>query len=138
MTAGFIAANVKGPMPCVRALKIRLRITVRSYSILAPVIASIIVKATTLSHPTRTICDIARAFLVQETPTGQRITRAMAKVRGFASLIGRRRRRIFRDESSENSLSASSSSTRATWRLAQSDPRGIFMPCGQVLAMRPC
>lgn len=63
-----------------------------------------------------TVAEIARAFLVQETAMGQRITRAKAKINAARIPIGCRPRRISRHASPAYSPSSSSSSTRATWR----------------------
>jgi Predicted RNA polymerase sigma factor containing a TPR repeat domain len=65
-----------------------------------------------------TVPEIARAFLVQETAMGQRITRAKAKIKAARIPTGCRPRRISRPASPAYSPSSSSSSTRATWRPA--------------------
>jgi RNA polymerase sigma-70 factor, ECF subfamily len=65
-----------------------------------------------------TVAEIARAFLVQETAMGQRITRAKAKIKAARIPIGCRPRRSSRHASPAYSPSSSSSSTRAIWRPA--------------------
>ena len=65
-----------------------------------------------------TVPEIARAFLVQETAMGQRITRAKAKIKAARIPYRLPSARIFRPASPAYSPSFSSSSTRATWRLA--------------------
>jgi RNA polymerase sigma factor (sigma-70 family) len=65
-----------------------------------------------------TVPEIARAFLVQESAMGQRITRAKAKIKAARIPYRSRPRRISRHASAAYSPSSSSSSTRATWRPA--------------------
>ena len=63
-----------------------------------------------------TVPEIARAFLVQETAMGQRITRAKAKIKAARIPFAYRRRRICRPGFPAYSPCSSWSSTRATWR----------------------
>ena len=63
-----------------------------------------------------TVPEIARAFLVQETAIGQRITRAKAKIKAARIPYRVPSGRISRHASPACSPSSSSSSTRATWR----------------------
>lgn len=63
-----------------------------------------------------TVPEIARAFLVQETTMGQRITRAKAKIKAAHIRTGCRPRTTCRPGSQASWPSCSSSSTRATWR----------------------
>ena len=63
-----------------------------------------------------TVAEIGRAFLVQETAMGRRITRAKAKIRTARIPYRVPSARISRRASRACSPSSSSSSTRATWR----------------------
>jgi RNA polymerase sigma-70 factor (ECF subfamily) len=66
-----------------------------------------------------TVPEIARAFLVQESTMGSGSPARRPRSRRLASLIECRPRRISRHASPVYSPSSSSSSTRATWRPAQ-------------------
>jgi predicted RNA polymerase sigma factor len=65
-----------------------------------------------------TVPEIARAFLVQETTMGQRITRAKAKIKAARIPYRVPSAEDLRPASPAYSPSCSSSSTRATWRPA--------------------
>ena len=70
-----------------------------------------------------TVPEIARAFLVQESTVGQRITRAKAKIKTRAFPTGCPPPRISRSASPAYLLCCISSSTRATWPQAPTPNR---------------